>query len=150
MSYYAYPPFGVPILLVYRECPCGRWCATGEGAHHPVCENCGGYYVPGGGPHREPDTSEGPGETPMYGPIDGDGREARRYRGLGFRGELGLEIPLAERISRDLRETALLDDHGPAEERFHSHANTKRHYGDEETQRKSEQIKRLERGSPRT
>lgn len=64
-------------LLVYRECPCGKWCATGEAAPAPMCEECGGYFVPGGGPHNEA----------MFGKIEATGgsyAESRQIRGLAF------------------------------------------------------------------
>ena len=32
--------------MVYRECPCGDWVCTAEGAPAPICNGCGGYYVP--------------------------------------------------------------------------------------------------------
>lgn len=38
-----YPPIDEPygLALVYRECPCGAWCATGEGERAPLCGHCG-------------------------------------------------------------------------------------------------------------
>jgi hypothetical protein len=31
------PQVGDHVVLVYRECSLGCWCATGEGAEHPMC-----------------------------------------------------------------------------------------------------------------
>jgi hypothetical protein len=67
------PRLGEKILLVYRECLCGEWCATGEGAVAPLCPQCGRRMVPPGGP---------PGD---------DRGEYRREHGLGFAGTLERE-----------------------------------------------------------
>lgn len=68
-------------LLVYRECPCGRWCATGEGALAPYCRHCRGYYVPAG-------MAEVDGR-PLFGV---DEVENRRLRGLAFVAFLTSEV----------------------------------------------------------
>lgn len=69
------PRIGIEVLLVYRECPCGEWCATGEGSTAPICRLCGGEMCP-----------VTTGETGDY----------RRRYGLGFRAALANEIALAE------------------------------------------------------
>lgn len=56
------PRIGDLALLVYRECVCGEWCATGEGAGSPLCGRCGRRMV-------------------AFSVRD---RDARRERGLGF------------------------------------------------------------------
>lgn len=76
------PMIGVPTLLVYRECYCGEWCATGEGALAPVCSACGGRMLPAGSGGNEP------GSVAAH--------EYRRVNGLGFRAALANEIALAE------------------------------------------------------
>lgn len=40
------PKLGVLIVLVYREAPCGCWCATGEGDYAPLCGQHGEAMVP--------------------------------------------------------------------------------------------------------
>lgn len=87
------PQKGVPTLFVYRECPCGDWVLTGEGAIAPICPACGGRYVPGGGPTDA--------VLPLYGRSHAESRE---IRGLGVIGYLGQEIPLA-RLVASLRAT---------------------------------------------
>lgn len=67
------PTIGGVVGLVYRECPCGDWCATGEGAHAPLCADCGGAYMPAG--VGDPDV--GP---QFYETFE----ECRRERSLGF------------------------------------------------------------------
>lgn len=86
-------------LLVYRECPCGRWCATPEGAHAPMCGACGGYYVPAG-------TAEEKG-LPMYGRTLS---EQRRMRGLAFVGLLTLEMGAVTMLSRARHWLGLVTD----------------------------------------
>ena len=34
------PEVGEWSVLVYRECVCGFWCATGEGSRAPLCPDC--------------------------------------------------------------------------------------------------------------
>jgi hypothetical protein len=75
-------------LLVYRECPCGRWCATAENGLAPMCDACGGFYVPGGG-RRE-------GE-PQFGNSFG---ESRRLRRLAFVGFLTLEMGAVKTVAK--------------------------------------------------
>lgn len=64
------PEIGEVTLLVYRECACGWWCATGEGAVAPICPSCGRSAMPLGG---------GKGQF-----VHGDGKSGRYHRGLGF------------------------------------------------------------------
>lgn len=85
-----YPQLAAPTLLVYRECVCGWWCATGEGSSAPICPECGGFAVPGGGPRGRygptPDTS-----VPHTG---------RRLYGLAFAAILGSEVEIMKPVSR--------------------------------------------------
>lgn len=82
------PDIGSVALLVYRECKCGAWCATGEGEVAPICA-CGGRYLPGGGP---------PG---MYGRTDGaDHHEVRQLRRLGFTALFGYETAMSRLVGR--------------------------------------------------
>lgn len=87
-----YPGVGRLTVLVYRECPCGRWCATGEGVEAPVCSACGGWYLPGGGPQGQFGSTDG--SDPSFG---------RRTRGLGFAAVLmGEQVAVA--LARRVRE----------------------------------------------
>lgn len=81
-----YPKIGEPVLLVYRECDCGWWCATGEGAVAPVCPCCGRNAFPLGGVGRFTDAS---GED-----------IGRRNRGLAFAGFLTSEMNAVELIHK--------------------------------------------------
>lgn len=47
------PAVGEWVLLVYRECVCGFWCATSEGSRAPKCPECD-LPIP------HPDRGEGP------------------------------------------------------------------------------------------
>lgn len=87
-------------LLVYRECPCGRWCATGEGAHAPKCVNCDGYFVPGGGPRRDE-------RGPMFG---ADMDESMRLRRLSFVAFLTIEQGAVSMLARVRRFLGLITD----------------------------------------
>lgn len=98
------PQIGGLTLLVYRECPCGSWCATGEGARHPVCPDCGGRFVPGGGSSAE---------GPLFGSSSA---EAREIRGLAFVAFLTAEIPAARLLARVQRWLGLWTDWGPTAE----------------------------------
>lgn len=69
------PELGEPIVLVYRECPEGCWCATGEGDVAPLCAT-----------HEEP----------ML-PLDSRGGRADSKR-LGFVGELMPEAEVVRRV----------------------------------------------------
>lgn len=92
-----YPQMGATHLLVYRECPQGCWCATGEGDYAPVCAAHGLDMVPGGGP-------EG-----MFGRVDGaDHLDVMRQRRLGFAGLFGYEQGLLRVISDQHKERGLL------------------------------------------
>jgi hypothetical protein len=82
------PRVGVPTFLVYRECPCGNWLCTGEGASAPACAACGGRFMPGGGP---------PG---MYGDPRDDGIQSRRRRSLAFVGILTNEAGAVRLVHR--------------------------------------------------
>jgi hypothetical protein len=86
MSDLSRPRVGTPTFLVYRECPCGNWLCTGEGASAPMCGACEGHFVPGGGP---------PG---MYG--DGDPMQSRRRRSLAFVGMLTSEAGAVSLVHR--------------------------------------------------
>lgn len=77
-------------LLVYCECPCGRWLGAPEGGVAPMCGRCGGYFVPGGGPVR----SE---QGPQFG---GSVSEARRLRCLGFAAFLTSEVGAVRIVNR--------------------------------------------------
>lgn len=70
-----YPVEGRPMGLVYRECPCGEWCATCEGSYAPRCGVCGEAMLPF--------------------------RENRRDNGLGFYATFGAEIPAFVRAARE-------------------------------------------------
>ena len=57
------PSKGQRRLLIYRECECGDWLATHEGAIAPRCGDCGGEFLPLGGvsprvPNTLPDPKE--------------------------------------------------------------------------------------------
>ena len=41
-----YPKFERLVGLVYRECPCGQWCATQQGGFPPLCAYCGKKFMP--------------------------------------------------------------------------------------------------------
>ena len=74
------PALGATCLLVYRECPHGCWCATGEGATAPRCSAHNQPMIPGGGPKG------------MFGALDGsDWQEVARDRRLGFVALFGYE-----------------------------------------------------------
>jgi hypothetical protein len=76
------PSLGTTVLLVYCECPCGRWLGNMEGGYLPRCSECGGVFVPGGGPLEK--ASEGSVLS---------GAASRRARdGLGFVATLGREM----------------------------------------------------------
>jgi hypothetical protein len=80
------PSIGVETLLVYRECACGNWCATGEGAMAPLCGECGEQMWPAG-------TAVDAEGVPQFGDVE-DRTEQRRMRGLAFRAVLANEIAL--------------------------------------------------------
>lgn len=92
------PRLGDLQLLVYRECPCGNWCATGENSTAPKCEACDGYFVPGGGPRD--------GE-PMFGRDRG---EAMRMRRLGFIAFLTVETGAVRTLARLRKLLGLVTD----------------------------------------
>lgn len=127
------PRIGQPTLLVYRECPCGDWCATGEGAVAPQCTNCDGLYLPPGGTVESPTTHD-------------DWVESRRYRGLGFFASLCSEQGAVHLVSKALQDMGLMSRSDGrwhltlATERFATYAEP-RYYAEAEIQRLSDQIK---------
>jgi hypothetical protein len=90
MSDLSRPRVGAPTFLVYRECPCGNWLCTGEGASAPSCGACGGYFMPGGGPPGMYVTSD----------PDDNGIQSRRRRSLAFVGMLTNEAGAVSLVHR--------------------------------------------------
>jgi hypothetical protein len=80
------PLIGAETLLVYRECACGNWCATGEGAFAPRCGTCGEEMYPAG-------TAVNKDGIPQFGDVN-DRTDQRRIRGLAFRAVLANECAL--------------------------------------------------------
>lgn len=97
----ARPLIGVETLLVYRECFCGNWCATGEGATAPICSECGGRMLPGTAPDAV------------------DPREYRRVHGLGFRAKLANEIALASGVDVESAVQRAADRYGDFSRRYY-------------------------------
>ena len=48
------PSLGQKRLLIYRECGCGAWLATPEGAIAPICSECDEMFQPLGGSSPRP------------------------------------------------------------------------------------------------
>jgi hypothetical protein len=93
----SYPRMGATQLLVYRECPHGCWCATGEGARAPLCAEHLAAMVPGGGPKG------------MFGAADGsDLHDVHVRRRLGFAAVFGYEQALVKAVLDYRKQVGLL------------------------------------------
>lgn len=117
-------------LLVYCECPCGRWLGNPEGGVFPRCDSCGGFFVPGGGAMH----GEG---GPQFG---GSVSEARRFRCLGFAAFLTSEMGAAGLVNRARKAVGLiLPELGPID--LQRGADPGRLYTESEVRKRSDEVK---------
>lgn len=93
------PSVGQVALFVYRECACGSWCLTGEGAFPPLCGGCGRRMMPLG-------TAKMDDGRPRFG---SDFQEQRRIRGLGVVGLFTNEIAASGLLGKFRKMLGLFD-----------------------------------------